>query len=220
MAGKKIVWDAEGERLFETGVDRGVLYPIDETGVYGTGVPWNGLTSVSESPEGGEPNPIYADNQKYLNLISVEEAKGTIEAFTYPEEFAECDGSKELAPGVFAGQQNRTPFGLSYRTLVGNDIKGNDYGYKIHLVYGATAQPSEKSYETVNDSPEPAAFSWEYSTSPVTVPGMKPTATLTIDSTKVTPSALQKLEGALYGSDTKDPAFPLPTEVIALVTAP
>ena len=220
MAGKKIVWDAEGERLFETGVDRGVLYPIDETGVYGTGVPWNGLTSVSESPEGGEPNPIYADNQKYLNLISVEEAKGTIEAFTYPEEFAECDGSKELAPGVFAGQQSRTPFGLSYRTLVGNDIKGNDYGYKIHLVYGATAQPSEKSYETVNDSPEPAAFSWEYSTSPVTVPGMKPTATLTIDSTKVKPSALLKLEEALYGSDTKDPAFPLPTEVIALVTAP
>lgn len=220
MAGKKIVWDAEGERLFETGVDRGVLYPINETGAYGIGVPWNGLTSVSESPEGGEPNPIYADNQKYLNLISVEEAKGTIEAFTYPEEFAECDGSKELAPGVFAGQQNRTPFGLSYRTLVGNDIKGNDYGYKIHLVYGATAQPSEKSYETVNDSPEPAAFSWEYSTSPVTVPGMKPTATLTIDSTKVTPAALLKLEEALYGSETKDPAFPLPTEVIALVTAP
>ena len=220
MAGKKIVWDAEGERLFETGVDRGVLYPINGTGAYGTGVPWNGLTSVSESPEGGEPNPIYADNQKYLNLISVEEAKGTIEAFTYPEEFAECDGSKELAPGVFAGQQSRTPFGLSYRTLVGNDIKGNDYGYKIHLVYGATAQPSEKSYETVNDSPEPAAFSWEYSTSPVTVPGMKPTATLTIDSTKVTPSALLKLEEALYGSDTKDPAFPLPTQVIALVTAP
>ena len=220
MAGKKIVWDAEGERLFETGVDRGVLYPINKTGAYGTGVPWNGLTSVSESPEGGEPNPIYADNQKYLNLISVEEAKGTIEAFTYPEEFAECDGSKELAPGVFAGQQNRTPFGLSYRTLVGNDIKGNDYGYKIHLVYGATAQPSEKSYETVNDSPEPAAFSWEYSTSPVTVPGMKPTATLTIDSTKVTQAALQKLEEALYGSNTKDPAFPLPTEVIALVTAP
>ena len=220
MAGKKIVWDAEGERLFETGVDRGVLYPINETGVYGIGVPWNGLTSVSESPEGGEPNPIYADNQKYLNLISVEEAKGTIEAFTYPEEFAECDGSKELAPGVFAGQQNRTPFGLSYRTLVGNDIKGNDYGYKIHLVYGATAQPSEKSYETVNDSPEPAAFSWEYSTSPVTVPGMKPTATLTIDSTKVTPSALLKLEEALYGTETKDPSFPLPTQVIALVTAP
>lgn len=220
MAGKKIVWDAEGERLFETGVDRGVLYPINEAGAYGTGVPWNGLTSVSESPEGGEPNPIYADNQKYLNLISVEEAKGTIEAFTYPEEFAECDGSKELAPGVFAGQQNRTPFGLSYRTLVGNDIKGNDYGYKIHLVYGATAQPSEKSYETVNDSPEPAAFSWEYSTSPVTVPGMKPTATLTIDSTKVTPAALLKLEEALYGSDTKDPSFPLPTQVIALVTAP
>ena len=220
MAGKKIVWDAEGERLFETGVDRGVLYPINEAGAYGTGVPWNGLTSVSESPEGGEPNPIYADNQKYLNLISVEEAKGTIEAFTYPEEFAECDGSKELAPGVFAGQQNRTPFGLSYRTLVGNDIKGNDYGYKIHLVYGATAQPSEKSYETVNDSPEPAAFSWEYSTSPVTVPGMKPTATLTIDSTKVKPAALLKLEEALYGSDTKDPSFPLPTQVIALVTAP
>ena len=220
MAGKKIVWDAEGERLFETGVDRGVLYPINETGVYGVGVPWNGLTSVSESPEGGEPNPIYADNQKYLNLISVEEAKGTIEAFTYPEEFAECDGSKEIAPGVFAGQQNRTPFGLSYRTLIGNDIKGNDYGYKIHLVYGATAQPSEKSYETVNDSPEPAAFSWEYSTSPVTVPGMKPTATLTIDSTKVTPAALLKLEEALYGSETKDPTFPLPTQVIALVTAP
>lgn len=219
MAGKQIVWDAEGERFFETGVDRGVLYPTTEDGSYGIGVPWNGLTSVSESPEGGEANPVYADNQKYLNLISVEEAKGTIEAFTYPDEFAECDGSKELVPGVMVGQQSRKAFGLCYRTILGNDLKGNDYGSKIHLVYGATAQPSEKSYETVNESPEPAAFSWEYTTSPVVVPGMRPTATLTIDTTKVSAAGLKKLEDKLYGSETEDPGLPLPTEVLALVAA-
>lgn len=216
----KLVWDADGERFFETGVDRGVLYPQDNKGKYGVGVAWNGLTSVSETPEGGEPNPVYADNGKYLNLMSVEEAKGTIEAFTYPDEFAACDGSQELAPGISAGQQTRQPFGLCYRSLLGNDILGNDYGYKLHLVYGAKAAPSEKSHETVNDSPEPSPFSWEFSTTPVDIPDLQKSATLTIDSTKVEPGVLQQIEDALYGTETTPPKLPSPQEIVDMLTTP
>lgn len=213
----KIQWDQTGERFYETGVSKGVLYP-QVAGLYTKGVAWNGLTNVSESPEGAEASPLYADNIKYLNLMSAEEFKATIEAYTYPDEFGACNGEAELAPGVSAGQQKRSPFGLSYQTKIGNDVD-SDLGYKIHLVYGGLAAPSEKSYGTVNDSPEAITFSWEISTTPVEVPNMKPTASLTIDSTKVDAAKLLLLEAMLYGSESEEPKLPTPTEVIALIGA-
>jgi len=180
----KLIWDDVGERVYETGVNQGVLYVRDEMGAYPTGVPWNGLISVTESPSGGEPTPFYANNIKYLNLMSAEEFGASIEAFTYPSEFEVCDGSAEGAPGVSVGQQGRTSFGLAYKTLLGNDVSDTSYGYKLHLVYGALAAPSEKAYQTINDSPEAITFSWEVTTTPVKVDGMEPTAVLTLDSTK------------------------------------
>lgn len=215
----KLTWDQAGQKIYETGVDHGVLYVMSE-GKYGTGVPWNGLINVTESPSGAEPSPIYADNIKYVNLISTEEYGATVEAYTYPEEFAECDGSKELAPGVYAGQQTRKTFGLCYRTKIGNDVDGEDHGYKLHLIYGALASPSEKSYATINDSPEAITFSWELSTTPVKITGGKPTACLTINSTKVDPVKLASLEAKLYGDETSGtPTLPLPDEVAELLKA-
>lgn len=211
----KLLWDQVGERVFETGVDQGVLY-IPTAGVYDSGVAWNGLTAVTETPSGAEATPIYADNVKYLNLTSVEELGGTIEAYTYPTEFAECDGTAVLNAGVTVGQQTRKSFGLSYRTRIGNDVEGDSYGYKIHLVYGATAAPSEKAYATVNDSPEALAFSWEFSTVPVAVTGLRPTSLLTIDSTKVPSANLAALEDALYGTVGTSPRLPLPDEVVGM----
>jgi len=211
-----LVWDQVGERLYETGVDHGVLYIPDATGDYNTGFAWNGLTTVTESPSGAEATPIYADNIKYLNLISAEEFGATIEAFTYPEEFAQCDGSAVPQPGISVGQQARSTFGLSYRTRVGNDLEGADLGYKLHLVYGAVAAPTEKAYATINDSPEAITFSWEISTTPVAVTGLKPTSVITIDSTVVDPTELAALEAILYGAVATEPSLPLPDEVIAL----
>ena len=216
----KITWDQTGERLYETGVDHGVLYPYGSSEApYGTGVAWNGLTSVSENPSGAEPSPIYADNIKYVNLMSAEEFGATIEAYTYPPEFAECDGSKELAPGVYAGQQARKTFGLCYRTKIGNDVDGEDHGYKLHLIYGALAAPSERSYSTINDSPEAITFSWEVTTTPVEVTGGKPTACITIDSTKVDGTKLADLEKILYGDGAAGPKLPLPDEVVNTLKA-
>lgn len=213
----ELVWDQIGERFFETGVDRGVLYPMAD-GSYGTGVVWNGLVSVSESPSGGEPNAQWADNIKYLNLTSNEEFGATIEAFTYPEEFAECDGSKEIAPGVFIGQQARKAFGLCYRTKVGNDVDESDHGYKLHLVYNAKAQPTDKSYTTESDSPEANTLSWEISTTPVEVPGMKPSANIVLDSTKVSAAVMKAVEDSLYGRGTGGTAkLPSPTELLAII---
>lgn len=212
----KIVWDKAGEHFYETGVDRGVLYPT-LNGAYQAGVAWNGLTSVSESPSGAESTAQYADNIKYLNLISAEEFGATVEAFTYPPEFAVCDGSAEPVPGVMIGQQARRPFGMSYRTLLGNDLAGTEYGYKIHLIYGATAAPSERAYATVNDSPEAITFSWSVTTTPVEVPGYKPTASLTIDSSKVSADTLAKLEDILYGSADAEARLPMPEEVFELI---
>ena len=222
----KIVWDEIGERFYETGVDRGVLYPQDKTGVYPEGVAWNGLTAITESPTGAEPTPLYGDNIKYLNLLSVEEFVATIEAYTYPEEFEKCDGSAELETGVTIGQQPRDAFGLSYRTVLGNDLEGSDHGYKIHLIYGAKAAPSDKGYETINDTPDAITFSWEVTTTPVSVTGFKPTASLVIDSTKVTLENLAALESVLYGTAaTEEPEaeavearLPLPDEVLTLIT--
>lgn len=214
----KIVWDAVGEHIFETGVRNGVLYLKDETGAYNTGVAWNGLTSVSESPEGAEPTDLYADDVKYLTLMSAENFKATIEAYTYPVEFEECDGSASIANGVVIGQQARKPFGLCYRTSIGNDTDGNEHGYKLHIVYGCMASPSEKQYSTINDSPEAITFSWEVNTTPVNVTGKKPTATLIIDSTKVDKSKLTALEAILYGSEQKEPRLPLPDEIATLMT--
>jgi hypothetical protein len=208
-------WDKTGERYFETGVDRGVLYPPNN-GVYDNGVAWNGLTTVTESPSGAESNPQYADNIKYLNLISAEEFGATIEAFTYPPEFAQFDGAVTLNGGVILGQQNRRPFGLSYRTKLGNDQLGSDYGYKLHMVYGCQAAPSERAYATVNDSPEAMTLSWELSTTPVPVTGQKPTAILTVDSTKVTSAGLTALQNALWGTAGTNPRLPLPDEVIGM----
>ena len=211
-----LTWDQVGERLYETGVDHGVLYIPDETGDYDTGVSWNGLTTVTESPSGAESTPQYADNIKYLNLISAEEFGGTIEAFTYPEEFSQCDGTAVPGPGLTVGQQGRHVFGLCYRTRVGNDIDGTDHGYKLHMIYGAQASPSEKAYGTINDSPEAIAFSWEITTTPVPVTDLKPTALLTVDSTKVDSAKLDDLLGILYGTEGVDARLPLPDEVIAL----
>ena len=213
-----LTWDVQGERYYETGVSKGVLYPFKE-GKYSKGVAWNGLTAVNESPSGAEPTPLYADNIKYLNLLSNEEFAATVEAYTYPDEFAECDGSAELAAGVSVGQQKRIPFGLSYVTKLGNDTDGQDHGYKIHLIYGALAKPTQKNYATINDSPEAITFSWELSTTPVAVPNMRPTACITIDSTKVTPENLKKIEDKLYGKDSEEATLPTPAELAALITA-
>lgn len=210
-----IIWDQEADRIYETGVDHGVLY-IPTAGVYDNGVAWNGLTAVTESPSGAEATPIYADNIKYLNLLSVEEFGGTIEALTFPDEFYQFDGGALVKGGIIIGQQDRAKFGLSYRTLIGDAVVGNSLGYKLHLVYGAQAAPSERAHNTVNDTPEPLAFSWEFTTTPVTVTDMKPTAQLTIDSTKVVASELAALETILYGATGVDPALPTPDEVLAL----
>ena len=214
----KIVWDAIGDHTFETGVRNGVLYLKDAQGAYSNGVAWNGLTSVSESPEGAEPTDLYADDIKYLTLMSAENFKATIEAYTYPVEFEECDGSATIANGVVIGQQPRKPFGLCYRTVIGNDTDGNEHGYKLHIVYGCQASPSEKQYSTINDSPEAITFSWEVNTTPVNVNGKKPTATLIIDSTKVDKSKLTALEAILYGSEQDEPRLPLPDEIATLIT--
>ena len=215
----KLVWDETGKRLYETGVSKGVLYVQADDGTYGNGVAWNGLTAVNESPSGAEATPLYADDIKYLELTSTEEYGASIEAYTYPEEFEQCDGSAELGVGVTIGQQPRKAFGFCYRTLIGNDVKNNDYGYKIHIVYGAKAAPSEKAYQTVNDSPEAITFSWELTTTPVNVAGHKPTACVTIDGTKVDAAKLTSIEEALYGSDTKEPKLLLPDEIAAIITA-
>lgn len=214
----KLVWDKSGERYYETGVSNGVLYVADAQGTYPNGVAWNGLTAVTESPSGAEATPLYADNIKYLNLMSAEEFGATIEAYTYPDEFMECDGSASLTTGVYIGQQSRKTFGMCYRTVVGNDIN-NDLGYKLHLIYGAMASPSEKAYATINDSPEAITFSWEVTTTPVEVTGFKPTASITIDSTKVDAGKLAALEAVLYGGEEAEARLPLPDEVKTLMTA-
>lgn len=215
----KLTWDNTGERIFETGVKQGVLYPIQSDGKYTKGVAWNGLTAVTESPSGAEATALYADDIKYLNLLSNEEFGATIEAYTYPDEFAECDGSAELATGVMIGQQKRKTFGLCYRTTIGNDVEGNDYGYKLHLVYGCLAAPSEKGYSTINDNPDAITFSWEVSTTPVNVEGFKPTSQITIDSTKAEPTKLAALEAVLYGGAETEAKLPLPDEVATLMSA-
>lgn len=213
----KLFWDETGKRTYETGVKQGVLYPLQDSGLYNKGFAWNGLTAVTESPSGAEASPQYADNIKYLNLISAEEFGATVEAFTYPDEFAVCDGSVEIAPGVVIGQQNRKMFGLSYRTTLGNDTDGTDHGYKLHLVYGALAAPSDKNYATINDSPEAITFSWELTTTPVAVAGFKPTASVTIDSTKTPADKLAALELILYGNTGVDARLPLPNEVATIL---
>lgn len=213
----KLTWDATGERLYETGVKQGVLY-IPTNGVYSKGVAWNGLTAVTESPSGAEATALYADDIKYLNLMSNEEFGCTIEAYTYPDEFAQCDGSAALATGVKIGQQARKIFGLCYRTTLGNDVDGNDHGYKLHLVYGALAAPSEKAYATINDSPEAITFSWEVTTTPVAVTGFKPTAHIEIDSTSADATKLAALEDILYGTEGEEARLPLPDEIKTLMT--
>jgi hypothetical protein len=218
----KLVWDKTGEHLYETGVDHGVLYFPDQTGAYKNGVAWNGLISVSESPSGAEATGQYADNIKYLNLISAEEFGATIEAYTYPEEFEACNGNKELVDntGVYVGQQSRSVFGFCYRTMIGNDTDGQDHGYKLHLVYGCQVSPSEKAYQTINDSPEALTFSWELSTTPVNVTGKKPTALLVIDSTKIDSTKLAKIEAKLYGDETSTGAvLPTPDEIAEILSA-
>lgn len=222
----KLVWDKTGERLYETGVKQCVLY-LPTNGVYNKGVAWNGITAVNENPSGAEATALYADDSKYLNLYSVEEFGATVEAYTYPDEFAECDGSAEIAKGVMVGQQTRKTFGLCYRTTIGNDVDGNDHGYKLHIIYGAMASPSEKAYSTINDSPEAMTFSWELTTTPVTVSGKKPTASIVIDSTKCDAEKLAALEAILYGKDDTseqandgaNPRLPLPDEIATLMAA-
>ena len=213
----KLVWDESGKRLYETGVEKGVLYVQGASGAYEKGVAWNGLTAVTESPSGAEPTALYADDIKYLELFSAEEFGATIEAYTYPAEFEACDGSASLGEGVTIGQQDRKAFGLCYRTVVGNDVKGNEHGYKIHLVYGAKAKPSEKAYATVNDSPEAVTFSWEVTTTPVNVAGFKPTASVTIDSTKIQPEKLKLIEDKLYGTASEEATLPLPDEIKQII---
>ncbi len=214
----KLVWDKSGEHYYETGVDHGVLY-VRNNGKYDKGVAWNGLTAVTESPSGAESNPLYADNIKYLNLISAEEFGATVEAYTYPKEFEACDGTAELAEGVTIGQQSRATFGLCYRTKVGNDVDGDALGYKLHLIYGCLASPSEKNYQTVNDSPEAISFSWEISTTPVEVTGKQATACLTIDSRTADPAKLAALEAKLYGSESEEAMLPLPDEIATMFAA-
>lgn len=217
-----ITWDGVGEKLYESGVDHGVLYIPNGSGVYDTGFAWNGLVSVTESPSGAEPNPQFADNIKYLNLLSAEEFGGTIEAFTYPDEFGQCDGSVEPEPGVVVGQQSRKSFGMCFRTKIGNDVDGADHGYKLHLIYGALVSPSEKNYQTINESPEAITFSWEFTTTPAPVTGYRPTSLIVIDSTKVDASDLAALELILYGNSTGpvQPKLPTPDEVITALTQP
>lgn len=221
----KLKWDQTGERFYETGVKNGVLYIQETGGVYPKGVAWNGLSAVNESPSGAEASAIYADDMKYLNLYSAEEFAATIEAYTYPDEFAECDGSAQLADGVTVGQQARKTFGMCYKTTLGNDIEANKYGYKLHIIYGAKAAPSEKAYATINDSPEAITFSWEVSTTPVSVEGFEPTASLTIDSTKADPVKLKALEDILFGTDSEPagenpgPRLPLPNEIKTLMSS-
>lgn len=221
----KIVWDETGKRFYETGVKQGVLYPQAAGGTYPLGVAWNGLTAVTESPSGAEATPLYADDIKYLNLISAEEFGATIEAYTYPDEFAQCDGSASIATGVFIGQQTRKAFGLAYKTVLGNDTDGDAHGYKLHIIYGANASPSEKNYATINDNPEAITFSWELSTTPVSVNNFKPTASITIDSTKADAQKIKALEEILYGknptsengNDGVNPRLPLPNEIATLM---
>lgn len=229
----RIVWHDTGARLYETGIRQGVLYPMAKDGTYPKGVAWNGLTSVTESPSGAEPTALYADDIKYLNLISAEEFGATIEAYTYPDEFMACDGSGELSVGVYVGQQTRSPFGLSYRTVLGNEVELENFGYKLHLIYGGTASPSDKAYATINDSPDAITFSWEVATTPINVPGFKPTASLVIDSTKVDKDKLAILEKILYGSDeipspdegitppvpASEARLPLPQEIVTIFAA-
>ena len=213
----KIVWDESGKRTYETGVRKGVLYLQDTQGAYTKGVAWNGLTAVTESPSGAEPTALYADDIKYLELFSAEEFGATIEAYTYPAEFEKCDGSASLGTGVTIGQQDRATFGLCYRTVLGNDVKGSEFGYKLHLIYGAKAKPSEKGYQTINDSPEAITFSWEISTTPVNVAGFKPTACVTIDSTKIDPEKLAQIETLLYGDTSAEAKLPLPDEIAGII---
>ena len=212
-----LVWDQTGEKFYETGVKNGVLYVQHTDGTYPKGVAWNGLTAVTESPSGAEKTPLYADDTKYLNLMSAEEFGATIEAYTYPDEFAQCDGSAEIAEGVTIGQQARKTFGMAYKTTLGNDVSNNDYGYKLHIIYGALASPSEKGYSTINDSPEAITFSWEVTTTPVNVTGKKPTASLVIDSTKANPEKLAALEKILFGSTEAAARLPLPDEIATLM---
>ena len=215
----RLVWDKTGERFYETGVSHGVLYPQDSGGTYPTGVAWNGLSSVSETPSGGEATAIWADNMKYLSLMSTEELGGSITAYTYPEQWKECDGSAELVKGASIGQQTRKTFGLCYRTIKGNDTEGDAHGYLLHIVYGAKASPSERQYQTVSDSPEAIELSWEYTTTPVSVTGRKPTSLVIIDSTTADPTKLSKLEDILYGDASGDgPRLPLPDEIVTLLT--
>lgn len=216
---KALVWDQTGERYYETGVKNCALYVQSTTGTYPKGVAWNGITAFTESPSGAEQTALYADDIKYLSLMSAEEFGGTIEAYTYPEEFAECDGSAELVKGAYIGQQSRKTFGLAYKTTLGNDVDGNDKGYKLHLVYGCQASPSEKAYTSINDSPEAITFSWEVTTTPVNVTGHKPTAIVTIDSTKADSTKLKALEAILFGSETADARLPLPDEISTLLAA-
>lgn len=214
----RLTWDATGEHLYETGVRRGVLYLQNNNGTYASGVAWNGITTVTESPSGAEATAIYADDIKYLNLYSAEEFGATIEAYTYPDEFAQCDGSASPVTGMNIGQQTRKSFGFCYRTAIGNDVAGEDYGYKIHILYGCKASPSEKSYQTINDSPEAITFSWEITTTPVEVSGFKPTACVIIDSTKCNSTKLEALEDTLYGSAGGNPTLPLPDAIKAALT--
>lgn len=215
----KIVWAETGERFFETGVKNGVLYPQDSMGKYPKGVAWNGLTAVTESPSGADATDLYADDDKYLTLRAKEIFGGTIEAYQSPEEFDACDGTASLAPGVTIGQQSRKAFGLCYRTAVGNDVDGTDHGYKLHLVYGATASPAQKAYSTINESPEAMTLSWEFTTTPVKVTGHKPTALLTIDSRNVDSGVMAKIEKVLYGDESKEASLPSPDEVLAIINA-
>ena len=214
----KIVWDKTGERLYETGVKNGVLY-VKNGDTYDKGVAWNGLTAVTESPSGAEATPLYADDIKYLNLMSAEEFGATIEAYTYPDEFKACNGEAELAAGVIIGQQTRKTFGLCYRTTIGNDVDGNDHGYKLHMIYGALAAPSERAYSSINDSPEAITFSWEITTTPVSVTGFKPTAYVCVDSTKVDGTKLAALEAKLYGTESEEASLPTPDEIAELLAA-
>lgn len=213
----RVEWDKTGDRFYETGVDRGMLYLADSSGVYNNGVAWNGLTGVTESPSGAEASPQYADNIKYLNLVSAEEFGATIEAFTYPDQFEQCDGSAEIVKGVKIGQQPRKSFAFSYRTKIGNDTDGQDHGYKIHTIYGCLAAPSERAYQTINDSPEAIAFSWEITTTPINVPGYSPTATVTVDSRYTPADKMKELEDILYGTEDNEPRLPLPAEIAAII---
>ena len=213
----KLVFNNVGERLFETGVKNGVLYVMGEDGTYENGVVWNGLTAVTESPSGAETTPLYADDVKYVVIYAAEEFGATVEAYTYPEEFEQCDGSASIFEGITIGQQTRKSFGMCYKTSVGNDVQGQDFGYKIHIIYGAKAAPSEKSYSTINDSPEAVTFSWELSTVPVPVEGFNPTATMVIDSTRVPAEKMTLIENKLYGTESEEATLPLPNEILALL---